>query len=62
VRQHRLGWLVGYSLRAHHSDRPNAAVKPNFTDGTIDLYASRDIAPGEEVTIRYCSVWFAEAA
>ena len=42
----------------NHSPEPNAAVRPNDAGATLDLYAAADIAAGEEITIRYCSLWF----
>lgn len=44
-----------------HSPRPNAIVRPNYRDNTLELYATVDITTGEEITIRYCSLWFEPA-
>jgi SET domain len=35
-----------------HSPTPNAIVQPNYHDNTLELYATVDIAAGEEITIR----------
>jgi uncharacterized protein len=35
----------------NHACRPNAAIKLN--QGRVEFYAMRDIAPGEEITVRY---------
>lgn len=42
----------------NHSPEPNATVRANYSDKTLELYAAADIAAGEEITIRYCSLWF----
>lgn len=42
----------------NHSPRPNAIVRPNYRENTLDLYAAANIAADEEITIRYCSLWF----
>lgn len=36
---------------ANHACRPNARLKLN--QGRVELYALRDIAPGEEITVNY---------
>jgi SET domain-containing protein len=46
----------------NHSANPNANVRPNYEDRTLELYALADIAAGEEITIRYCEVWLEPAA
>jgi uncharacterized protein len=51
----------GLVTMCNHSGAPNAAVRPNYNDDTVDLYALEDIAPGSEITLRYHEVWFAEA-
>lgn len=52
---------LGLVSLCNHDPKPNAAVRPNYDAGTLDLYAAADIAPGEEITIRYYSVWFEPA-
>ncbi len=42
----------------NHASEPNAIVRPNHDQNCLDLYAATDIATGEEITIRYCSLWF----
>jgi uncharacterized protein len=42
----------------NHATQPNATVHPNYGENTLDLYAATDIAAGEEITIRYYSLWF----
>jgi uncharacterized protein len=42
----------------NHAPEPNATVRQNCGDNTLDLYAAADITAGEEITICYCSLWF----
>lgn len=42
----------------NHASEPNAIVRPNHDRNCLDLYAVTDIATGDEITIRYCSLWF----
>jgi SET domain-containing protein len=45
----------------NHAAQPNAVVRPDYSGKTLDLYATANIAAGEEITIRYCSLWFKPA-
>ena len=50
---------LGLVTLCNHASRPNAKVERNFGRGTLDLVATDQIAPGEEVTIDYgCTLWF----
>lgn len=42
----------------NHAFEPNAIIRPNYDRNTLDLHAAANIAAGDEVTIRYCSLWF----
>ncbi|MEX2644475.1 MAG: SET domain-containing protein-lysine N-methyltransferase [Acetobacterales bacterium] len=58
-----LGLLVfGLASLCNHADRPNATTSYRHDDGLgwiVVLTATRDIAPGEEITRRYaCPPWF----
>lgn len=48
----------GYVALYNHSDTPNAEHVKRHEEGFIDIIATRDIAPGEEILISYASVWF----
>jgi len=50
---------LGLVTLCNHASRPNARVKRNFAQHTLDLIATGSISPGEEVTIDYgCTLWF----
>ena len=50
---------LGLVALCNHSRRPNARVRRNFAQDTLDLLALAPIAVGEEVTIDYnCPLWF----
>ena len=50
---------LGLVTLCNHSTRPCARVDRNYAQHTLDLVATRPIAPGEEVTIDYgCALWF----
>ena len=50
---------LGLVTLCNHSTRPCARVDRNYAQHTLDLVATRSIAPGEEVTIDYgCTLWF----
>jgi len=50
-------WLLADPENPHESDEINHSCDPNlgFLDGSLMLYAIRDILPGEEVTFDYAS-------
>jgi hypothetical protein len=50
-------WLLADPENPHESDEINHSCEPNlgFVDGSLMLYAIRDILPGEEVTFDYAS-------
>jgi SET domain-containing protein len=50
---------LGLVALCNHSRRPNARVRRNLAQETLDLLASAPIAAGDEVTIDYnCPLWF----
>lgn len=50
---------LGLVALCNHSRRPNARVRRNLVQETLDLMALAPIAAGEEVTIDYnCQLWF----
>jgi SET domain-containing protein len=50
---------LGLVALCNHSRRPNARVRRNFAQDTLDLVALAPIAAGDEVTIDYnCPLWF----
>ena len=50
---------LGLVALCNHSRRPNARVRRNFAQDTLDLVALLPIAAGDEVTIDYnCPLWF----
>jgi hypothetical protein len=52
---------LGAISMANHSAAPNARFETDIPAGLIRLYAARDIAAGEEITIDYAiPLWFEE--
>jgi SET domain-containing protein len=50
---------LGLVALCNHSRRPNARVRRNLAQDTLDLLALAPIAAGDEVTIDYnCPLWF----
>jgi SET domain-containing protein len=50
---------LGLVALCNHSRRPNARVRRNLAQDTLDLVALSSIAAGDEVTIDYnCPLWF----
>jgi SET domain-containing protein len=50
---------LGLVALCNHSRRPNARVRRNLAQDTLDLVALSPIAAGDEVTIDYnCPLWF----
>ena len=56
---------LGYGSLYNHAYEPNADYEMDFANETIDIYAVRDIAPGEEIFVNYngapgnrSKVWF----
>ena len=50
---------LGLVALCNHSRRPNARVRRNLSQETLDLIAAAPIAAGDEVTIDYnCPLWF----
>jgi len=50
---------LGLVALCNHSRRPNARVRRNLAQETLDLFALAPIAAGDEVTIDYnCPLWF----
>lgn len=54
--------VFGLASLMNHSDQPNTETSTRRDDGIgwiVETRATRDIAPGEEVTRRYaCELWF----
>ena len=50
---------LGLVALCNHSRRPNARVRRNLAQDTLDMVALSPIAAGDEVTIDYnCPLWF----
>jgi hypothetical protein len=50
---------LGLVALCNHSRRPNARVRRNLSQETLDLLAAAPIAAGDELTIDYnCPLWF----
>ena len=50
---------LGHINLLNHSDTPNCRIKDCMPEGTKLLYALRDIAINEELTVKYrCPLWF----
>jgi SET domain-containing protein len=50
---------LGLVALCNHARRPNARVRRNLAQETLDLLALSPIAAGDEVTIDYnCPLWF----
>jgi hypothetical protein len=50
---------LGFVSLCNHTKRPNARVRPNPPQQTLDLLSIRSIAAGDEITIDYkCALWF----
>ena len=50
---------LGLVTLCNHSGRPCARVHRNYARQTLDLIATAQIGPGDEVTIDYrCTLWF----
>jgi len=50
---------LGLVTLCNHSSRPRARVDRNHARLTLDLIATAQIEPGDEVTIDYrCALWF----
>ena len=50
---------LGLVALCNHARRPNARVRRNLAQETLDLLALAPIAAGDEVTIDYnCPLWF----
>ncbi|RMG80496.1 MAG: SET domain-containing protein-lysine N-methyltransferase [Bacteroidetes bacterium] len=44
---------LGFGSLYNHEYMPNARYEFDYESRTIDFYAIRDIAPGEEITVNY---------
>ncbi|MCB0562304.1 MAG: SET domain-containing protein-lysine N-methyltransferase [Lewinellaceae bacterium] len=44
---------LGYGSLYNHSFEPNSEYRADLTGLTLDFYALRDIAAGEEITVNY---------
>lgn len=49
----KCGIVLGYGSLYNHSFSPNAEYRANYQNGTLNFYALRDIAAGEEITVNY---------
>jgi SET domain-containing protein len=55
----RAAVVLGYTSLVNHSDTPNCDFVRHIHALALDLFAVRDIAPGEELTIDYgLTLWF----
>lgn len=58
-RQGRAGVTLGYTSLCNHSPTPNADFDRLIDEKLLDLFALKDIAEGEEITIDYqMTLWF----
>lgn len=58
-RKGRSGVTLGYTSLCNHNPNPNADFERRIDEQLLDLYALRDIAEGEEITIDYqMTLWF----
>ncbi|CAA6604384.1 Lysine methyltransferase [Rhodospirillaceae bacterium LM-1] len=58
-RKGRAGVTLGYTSLCNHSNDPNADFDRLIDESLLDLFAVRDIAEGEEITIDYqMTLWF----
>jgi SET domain-containing protein len=58
-RKGRAGITLGYTSLCNHSNDPNADFDRLIDEKLLDLFAIRDIAEGEEITIDYqMTLWF----
>ena len=46
-------FALGYGSLYNHAHHPNADYGMDFENNTIDIYALRDIEPGEEIFVNY---------
>ena len=54
--------VLGTASLANHADDPNAWFEPSIGEQVLRLWALRDIAAGEEITIAYgIPLWFEPA-
>ncbi|MDQ2697107.1 MAG: SET domain-containing protein, partial [Pseudomonadota bacterium] len=53
-----LALALGYGSVYNHTDAPNLEEERNYRQKAMVFRASRDIQPGEELTVRYRVVWF----
>lgn len=59
TRKGRAGVTLGYTSLCNHSNDPNADFDRLIDEKLLDLYAVKDIAEGEEITIDYqMTLWF----
>lgn len=55
----RAGIVLGYTSLLNHSYSPNADYIHHIDEQMLDVFALRDIATGEEITIDYkMTLWF----
>lgn len=58
-RRGRAGVTLGYTSLCNHSATPNADFDRLIDEKLLDLFALKDIAEGEEITIDYqMTLWF----
>ncbi len=58
-RKGRAGITLGYTSLCNHSFDPNADFERRIDEQLLDLFAIKDIAEGEEITIDYqMTLWF----
>jgi SET domain-containing protein len=55
----RAAVVLGYTSLVNHSDAPNCDFVRHIDALALDLFAMREIAPGEELTVDYgLMLWF----
>jgi SET domain-containing protein len=59
TRKGRAGITLGYTSLCNHSPTPSADFERLIDEQLLDLFALKDIAEGEEITIDYqMTLWF----
>ena len=55
-----LAYAIGKMMFCNHSEKPNATIERKTDQRIVRLRATRNIAPGEEITVYYESLDFVE--
>jgi hypothetical protein len=51
-------FCLGNGALYNHSTNPNAYFFKNFENKIIQFIAQKDINPGDEITVKYGTIWF----